>query len=204
MSSDKRIDAYIEKSAPFAKPILKHLRRLIHKANPDVKETIKWGMPFFDYEGPYCSMAAFKEHAVFGFWKAALMKDPKGYLQARSAQGGEAMGHLGKITSVKDLPPDKTIIGFLKQARKLNDEGVKLPAKPKPANKELVIPDYFLSRLGRNKKASKVFADSSYSFKKEYIQWIVEAKSEDTREKRMETAIEWISEGKGRNWKYQR
>src|SRR4051812_22718480 len=102
MSKDKRVDAYIEKAQPFAKPILKHLRSLVHTANPDVIENIKWGFPAFDYKGTYCSMASFKEHVVFGFWKASLLKDPKGYLGLRSNQGGEAMGHLGRITSVKD------------------------------------------------------------------------------------------------------
>src|SRR5689334_12878262 len=111
--SDPRIDAYIEKAQPFSQPILKKLRQLIHTACPEVTETIKWGMPSFEYKGPMCGFAAFKQHCVFGFWKTKLIDDPKGYMQERSAQGGDAMGNLGRITSVKDLPPDKVLLDFI-------------------------------------------------------------------------------------------
>src|SRR5438067_996661 len=134
---DKRVDDYIAKSADFAKPILNHLRELVHKAVPEVEETIKWGFPSFDYKGPFCSMASFRQHAVFGFWKHVLINDPKGYLKERSVDGGEAMGSMGRITSLKDLLPDKVILDLIKQAKKLNDEGIKLPAKKKPEKKEL-------------------------------------------------------------------
>jgi uncharacterized protein YdeI (YjbR/CyaY-like superfamily) len=201
--TDKRIDAYIEKAQPFAQPILKHLRKLIHEGNPEVEETIKWGMPSFDYKGPFFSMAAFKQHAVFGFMKSELIKDPKGYLQERKAQGGEAMGHGGRIESLKDLPPDKVMLDFIKQAKKLNDEGVKLPRKIKP-KVELVVPDYFMAAIKRNKAALKTFENFSTSQKREYVDWITEAKTDATREKRMDTAVEWMAEGKIRNWKYVR
>src|SRR5438874_9153330 len=112
-TKDNRIDAYIEKAQPFAKPILKHLRKLIHQACPEVQETIKWGMPSFDYKGPFVSMAAFKAHAVFGFWKARLLKDPHNYLGERAIDGGEAMGHLGRLTKLSDLPPDKVMLDFI-------------------------------------------------------------------------------------------
>ncbi len=200
---DPKIDAYIAKAQPFAKPILKHLRELIHKANPDVEETIKWGMPSFDYKGPFCSMAAFKQHAVFGFWKGKLLNDKKGYLEERAIDGGTAMGHLGRITSLKDLPPDKAILDFVKQAKKLNDEGIKMPAKSKKETKELLVPPYFLKEIKKNKKAAAVFAEFSVSKKKDYVEWITEAKTEETKASRMATAVEWISEGKGRNWKYE-
>jgi uncharacterized protein YdeI (YjbR/CyaY-like superfamily) len=199
---DPRIDAYIEKAQPFAKPILEHLRMLIHKGCPEVEETIKWGMPSFDYKGPFFSMAAFKEHAVFGFWKYTLIKDPKNYLSERAADGGEAMGHGGRITKMSDLPPDKVMLDFIKQAKKLNDEGVKLPAKPKKEKAPLKIPPYFMTALKKNKKALNTFENFSYSNKKEYVQWITEAKTETTRDQRLETAIEWMEEGKVRNWKY--
>ncbi|MCX6275165.1 MAG: DUF1801 domain-containing protein [Bacteroidetes bacterium] len=117
---DKRIDAYISKAQPFAQPVLKKLRTLVHKACPEVTETIKWGMPAFEYMGPLLGFAAFKQHCVAGFWKHKLLKDPKGYLGERKNQGGEAMGNLGRMASVKDLPPDRAIIGFIKQAVKLN------------------------------------------------------------------------------------
>ena len=201
---DKRIDDYIKKAQPFAQPILTHLRELIHKGNPEVEETIKWGMPSFDYKGPYCSFASFKQHAVFGFWKHKLLKDPKGYLQERSSQGGDAMGNLGRITSIKDLPPDKVIIDFIKQAKKLNDEGIKGAPAEKKKKPELVVPEYFTAVLKRNKAASATFNAFSTSNKRDYIEWITEAKTEATREKRMDQAIEWMAEGKTRHWKYQK
>ena len=204
MSKDKRVDAYIAKAQPFAQPILKKLRELVHKANPEVQETIKWGFPCFDYKGPFCSMASFKQHAVFGFWKFQLLKDPKGYLQQRSNQGGDSMGNLGRISSLKELPPDSAIIDFVKQAKKLNDDGVKMPArKPKPKT-ELVVPDYFVSALKKNKKAAVHFESFSPSAKREYVQWITEAKTDETKNSRMKLAVEWIGEGKKRNWKYER
>jgi uncharacterized protein YdeI (YjbR/CyaY-like superfamily) len=202
--TDKRIDVYIEKAQPFAQPILKHLRKLIHEGCPEVEETVKWGMPSFDYKGPFFSMAAFKNHAVFGFWKAKLLKDPKGYLDERKNNGGEAMGHGGRIESMKDLPPDKVLLDFIKQAKKLNDEGVKVPKKPAVAKRDLVVPDYFMAAVKRNKAALKTFENFSESQKREYVDWITEAKTDATREKRMETAIDWIAEGKIRNWKYVR
>ena len=204
MSKDKRIDTYIKKAQPFAQPILTHLRELVHKACPEVEETIKWGMPSFDYKGPFCHMASFKQHCVFGFWKDKLIEDKHGFLQVRSSEGGEAMGNLGRITSPEDLPADKIMLDYIKQAKKLNDEGVKLPAKPAKEKKELEIPDYFINALKRNKKAFETFNNFSYSHKKEYLQWITEAKTEATREKRITTAIEWMTEGKGRNWKYEK
>lgn len=204
MKTDKRVDAYIAKAQPFAQPILKHLRKLVHQGCPEVVETIKWSFASFDYKGPLCSMAAFKQHAVFGFWKYSLLKDSKNYLGERKNKGGEAMGNLGRIASLKDLPPDKIILGFIRQAKKLNDDGVKLPPKPRKEGKTMVAPDYFQKLLNKNKAAAKVFSEASYSFRKEYIEWITEAKTEETRNSRMKTALEWIAEKKGRNWKYQR
>lgn len=194
---DARVDAFIAQSAPFAQPILKHLRKLVHSTCPEVTETIKWGMPFFDYKGPFCHMAAFKAHCAFGFWKTKILQDPKGILSR------ESMGSLGKITSLDDLPADKVLSQYILAAKKLNDEKV-----PKPLNrmmavkKALDIPDYFQKALQKNKKAAKVFEDFPYSHKKEYLEWITEAKTELTRQKRMATTLEWLVEGKSRNWKY--
>lgn len=203
-TKDKRVDAYIEKAQPFAKPILEHLRALVHKANPDVQETIKWSFACFDYKGPFCSMASFKQHVAFGFWKFSLLKDPDGYLEERFNQGGEAMGNLGKITSLHDLPPDRIIIDFIKQAKKLNDDGIKLPPRPKKAQKELSIPEYLMEALAQNKNALNTFNNFSNSNKREYVDWINEAKTEKTKNERIATAILWMSEGKIRNWKYVR
>lgn len=199
---DPRIDDYIKKAEPFAQPIMKHLRSLIHKANPEVQETIKWGMPSFDYKGPFVSFAAFKQHLGFGFWKAAIMNDPNGYLQERAMQGGEAMGHFGRITALENLPPDEVILDFIRQAKQLNDDGIKLPAKPKKEQTELLIPEYFTKALNKNKAAKTTFDNFSYSNKKEYVLWVTEAKTEKTQQERLATAIEWMSEGKVRLWKY--
>ncbi|MCW3091892.1 MAG: hypothetical protein JWP81_2961 [Ferruginibacter sp.] len=198
---EKAIDDYINKSADFAKPILHHLRELVHTACPTVEEKMKWSFPHFDYKGEMmCSMAAFKQHCIFGFWKAVLMKDP---ILVENARSEVAMGHLGRITSKKDLPPDKTITAWIKEAMQLNDLGIKLPSKPKTAEKkEILVPDYFTKALGKNKKALQTFENYAYSHKKEYVEWITEAKTEETRNKRMATAIEWIAEGKSRHWKY--
>jgi uncharacterized protein YdeI (YjbR/CyaY-like superfamily) len=197
---DPRIDAYIEKSAAFAQPILKHLRKLVHLACPEAEETMKWSFPHFDYKGEMmCSMAAFKQHAVLNFWKAALMKDPS---LIENAKSEVAMGHFGRIVSLKDLPADKKILGYIKEAMLLNEKGIKV-AKPKPAAKaELEIPDYFTKAVKKNKKAWATFESFSYSNKKEYVEWVKEAKTAETRDKRLEQGIEWMAEGKVRNWKY--
>jgi len=202
-STDKRIDAYIAKAAPFAQPVLKHLRELIHTACPDVEETIKWSFPNFMYSGAIlCNMAAFKEHCAFGFWKASVMSDPDRILVTEDKP---SMGHLGHLTKLSDLPKDSILKKYIKEAMRLTDEGVKLPQRQRNnEKKELIIPDYFIKAIGKNKKAQKVFDMFNYSNKKEYIQWITEAKTEATRDKRIATALEWIAEGKGRNWKYEK
>jgi uncharacterized protein YdeI (YjbR/CyaY-like superfamily) len=199
-TKDKRIDAYIAKSAEFAKPILNHLRILVHKACPDAEETIKWSFPHFDYKGEMmCSMAAFKEHCAFSFWKASLMKDPK---LLNNAKSETAMGHMGKITSLRDLPADKTMLAYIKEAVKLNDDKIKIVKAKLVKKAPLIIPEDIKAALKKNKKAQTTFENFSYSNKKEYVQWITEAKSEDTRNKRLTQAVEWMAEGKIRNWKY--
>jgi len=202
---DARIDAYIAKSADFAKPILTHLRELIHTACPDVEETWKWSFPHFMYKGAIlCSMASFKEHCAFGFWKAALIEDIDNVLEV---QERAAMGNLGKIAALKDLPKDNVLKKYIKAAMKLNDAGVKLPSISKPTareTKQLKTPPYFIKELKKNKTAEKVFNEFTPGKKKEYIEWFEDAKTEITRNKRMAQAIAWIAEGKTRNWKYQK
>ena len=195
---DKRIDTYILKSADFAIPILTHLRELVHLSCPEVEEVMKWSFPNFEYKGLMCSMAAFKNHCSFGFWKASLMKDKT---LVKNAESQSSMGHLGALKSLKDLPSDKVMIQYIKEAAKLNDAGIKVEKK-KPIKKELVIPPYFIKAIKTNKAAQKAFYGFSYSNKKEYVTWITEAKTEATRTSRMATALEWIAEGKIRNWKY--
>lgn len=197
---DNRVDAYIAKSADFAKPILTHLRKLVHQASPELKETMKWSSPFFDYEGPVCQMAAFKQHCAFGFWKAGLMNDPHQILN----QEAETAGSIGRITSLADLPPDEILIQYIQQAISLNLQGIKVPARVKnTAEKaEQVIPPYLTEVLAQNPLVKEQFEKFSASHQKEYITWFEAAKTEATRAKRLETGIEWISEGKSRNWKY--
>ena len=199
---DPRVDAYIAKAADFAQPILTHVRELVHTACPDVEETWKWSFPCFMYNGGMlCNLAAFKAHCSFGFWKASIMADPDNIFVNN---GKEGMGHIGKITTLKDLPKDAILKKYIKAAAKLNDEGIKV-ARPKPTEKEkkeLVTPAYFTTALNKNKKAKEVFNAFSYSHRKEYIQWMEEAKTDATRDKRVAQAIEWIQDGKDRNWKY--
>jgi uncharacterized protein YdeI (YjbR/CyaY-like superfamily) len=191
---DPRIDAYIAKSAEFAKPILTHFRDLVHDACPDVVETVKWGAPHFDYEGVLAGMAAFKQHCNIILWKASLVI---------GEQGNQAGGPLRDITKLSDLPSDKTLAGWIKQAAKLNDQGVKSPKAAKP-KKALVVPRELTSALAKNKKAAKTFENFPPSHKREYADWISEAKGADTRQRRIQTAVEWIAEGKSRNWKYEK
>jgi len=190
------VDFYIAKSASFARPILEHARELVHRICPDCEEKMKWSFPHFDYKGEMmCSMAAFKEYAAFNFWKAALLKDPKKILTK------EGMGSLGKLRSLTDLPSDAVLSGFIRQAMKLNDEGKKI-AKPRSAPITVVVPEYLTKALKKDSRAEKTFEAFSPSNKRDYIEWLTEAKTEATREKRLGMVIEWVSEGKIRNWKY--
>ena len=193
---DPRIDAYIAQSAPFAKPILKHLRKVVHAGCPEVEETLKWSMPHFDYKGVMCGMAAFKEHCAFGFWKGTL-------ILGNNKGAEEAMGHFGRITSLDDLPGAKTLIRYVRRAAELNKKGIKVPGRTQPKKKPpLRIPDYLTTALKKNAKAKKTFENLTPSHQREYVEWITEAKRDETRERRLKTAINWMSQGKVRNWKY--
>ncbi len=196
----KEVDAYIAKAKPFAQPILEHLREIIHSSSDDITEVIKWGFPNFEYKGNVCYMASFKEHCSFGFSKASLMKDDD---KIMNQVGETAMGSLGRITSVKDLPSKKTLIKYIKEAVALNEKGVTPPKKKPISSKELEVPEDLANALAKNKKAKQVFEKFAPSHRKEYIMWINEAKREETRIKRIETTIEWVAEGKGKNWKYE-
>jgi uncharacterized protein YdeI (YjbR/CyaY-like superfamily) len=198
----KAVDDYINQSQPFAQPVLKYARELIHLACPDVVEVIKWGFPNFEYKGVFCSMAAFKTHCGFTFHKASLMKDPQ---KMFNPVGKTAMGSLGKLTSIADLPPKKIMLQYLKEAMTLNENGTKLtkPTNPGKESNKIELPEDFLKALAKNKKAQAVFNAFSPSHVKEYISWITEAKREETRKNRIQTAIEWIADKKGKNWKYE-
>ena len=196
-TTDKRVDAYIDRAEDFAKPILKHLRKLVHDACPDVAETLKWSMPSFEYKGILCGFAAFKHHCTFGFWKESLLKEVK-------FPEKNAMGSFGRLTSLKDLPSDATLKKLMREAVRLNAEDIKVKkvvAKPKKA---VVVPDILIEALARNEKAAETFDNFPPSCKREYVEWLTEAKTDATREKRLATTVEWLSEGKRRNWKYEK
>lgn len=193
-TKDPRIDAYISKAAGFAKPILKHLRAIVHRGCPGVEETVKWSMPHFDYAGaPLAGMAAFKSHCAFGFWKGSLLV--KG--------SGAAMGQFGRITSRSDLPKDEVLLRYVKEAARLNEEGIKVERKPRREKKEIPMPADLSSALKKNAKARKTLEAFRPSHKREYLAWITGAKSEETRARRLETALGWMAEGKSLHWKYQ-
>ncbi len=192
VKKDPRVDAYIKRAQPFARPILRHLRKLVHRGCPHCQESIKWQSPFFDYHGPACFMASFKEHAVFGFWKGALLF---------GNQNKGAMGQFGRIKSVKDLPVDRELIGYVRKAADLNRRGVQKKRAPHGTQK-VAIPSDLKTALEKNAKARRTFQNFSYSHKKEYVDWITGAKRDETRRRRLKTAIQWLSQGKVQNWRY--
>ena len=194
-TTDPRVDAYIAKSAEFARPILTRLRKAVHKGCPDVVETIKWGMPSFEHHGILCGMAAFKEHCTFGFWNRAL--------EIASPGAKTAMGQFGRITSGSDLPKDSLLVGYVREAARLNETGQKVGPVRK-ARAPLPVPKALTAALKKKPAALKKFEEFSPSQRRDYSEWISEAKTDATRDKRLATALEWIGQGKPRMWKYMR
>lgn len=196
---DKRIDAYIAGAADFAKPILTHLRAIVHEGCPETEETLKWRMPTFMYGGKIlCGVAAFKAHCALGFWQGALIVD------GDRKKTAEAMGQFGRITALKDLPPRRTLLRYVKAAVKLRDENAKVPRSTRRAKKTLAVPADLAAGLKKSAKARAEWADFSPSAQREYIEWIVEAKRPETRAERLKTTLQWVAAGKPRNWKYMR
>ncbi|MEO8276579.1 MAG: YdeI/OmpD-associated family protein [Thermoanaerobaculia bacterium] len=193
---DPRVDGYIAKAAPFAQPVLEHLRTLIHRAEPEIGETIKWGMPFFELEGIVCHLAAFKAHCAFGFWKGGR-PEPTG-------KEGEAMGQFGRITGLAGLPKDATIVKLVREAVKRNRSGEKAPAPAKKVRAAIEMTPGFRTALAKSRVARKAFDAFPPSHQREYLEWIADAKTEATRDKRIATSIEWLAEGKSRMWKYRK
>lgn len=201
---DPRVDQYIADCEPFARPILKHLRKTILGACPEGEETLKWGMPHLMYRGSIvCGFSGFKQHCALGFW------------DGREVVGGErteGAGHFGKITSTQDLPSAQTLAGFVRKAMKLIEargpgkKKASAKAAPKRTPKRekgpLRTPPDLMRALKANKKALATFQGFSPSGKREYVDWITDAKTEETRERRLEQAVDWMAEGKSRNWKY--
>ena len=194
-TKDKRVDEFIERANPFARPILKRLRTWAHRHAPGCEETLKWGMPHFQYKGKlFCGMSAFKEHCAFGFWHPLMRRDDNSL---------EGMGSFGKIRSVEDLPTEAEFAKMAREAMRLTDEGVKAPPRPKAEKTPLVVPKDLAAALKRHAAAAKAFEEFSYSHRREYIAWITEAKRDETRAARVKQAVEWMAEGKPRHWKYQ-
>ena len=193
--TDPRVDAYITQAADFARPILRHIRNIVHTACPEVQETMKWNCPHFERKGLLLGMAAFKQHCVMNFWKGKL-------IMGKLPEEDFAMGQFGRITSLADLPGDEILTTYVKKAVELNEAGIETSSRTKP-KKELVVPDYFLAAIKKNKAALATFQKFSPSCKREYVEWVTEAKREDTRAKRLKTAIKWMAQGKSHNWRYQ-
>lgn len=197
-SRDPRVDAYIAGAAPFAQPILGKLRAIVHEACPGAEETIKWSMPCFMHAGGIlCSMAAFRQHVSFGFWKHALVMG--------EGVGRDGMGSFGRMASVKDLPAKKDLLALIRKAMALNEQGVKTPGARKATGPRPppVAPDDLVAALRRSKAAAATFQALPPGQQREYIDWLVGAKREETRAKRLAQAVEWLAEGKRRNWKYE-
>jgi uncharacterized protein YdeI (YjbR/CyaY-like superfamily) len=194
LKRDPRVDAYIEQAEPFARPILRHIRHVVHEAAPEIEEAIKWGFPNFVRQGIVCHMASHKAHCSFGFWKAEL-------LVPDADRREEAMGQFGRITSVDQLPPRDELIRLVREGVRLNETGVKAPARARK-RAALAEPEPFRRALDGSPEARAAFDAMPPSQRREYIEWVAEAKREDTRDRRIATALEWIAEGKPRNWKY--
>ena len=190
-NTSAEVDRYIEKAAPFARPILERIRAAFHKAHPDVTETMKWSVPHFEYKGVLGNMAAFKEHVAWGFWKGSLMNETLGERRL-------------KIHSLEELPKDKELLAYVREAIRLNEEGVKVERAPRVERAEAEVPDDLAAALKENAAAKKTFDAFPPSHRREYVAWITEAKQEATRQKRLAQAVEWMAEGKSRNWKYER
>jgi uncharacterized protein YdeI (YjbR/CyaY-like superfamily) len=196
---DPRIDLYIERAADFAKPVLRHIRRLVHAGCPEVEETIKWQHPTFVHKGMLCGMAAFKQHCALSFWQRKLLF--KGDRTAKRL-ADQAMGQFGRITAISDLPAEAVLLRYVREAARLNEEGVKAPARKSRPKPDLVVPEYLATALKKNALAQRAFEEFSPSHKREYVEWLTEAKREETRQNRLETAILWMAQGKPRHWKY--
>ena len=198
------VDSYIAKSPEFARPILTHLRSLMHKACPQIQETMKWSVPHFERKGIVANMAAFKHHAAFGFWSQKILKEKKLSKDADALfpkKGESSMGGR-KIRALSDLPTDAVLIRAIRAAVALNDEGIR-PTRDLKNKPPVKPPPYLVAALKKNSKAKKTFEGFTPSQQREYVDWLTEARQDATRDRRLATTIEWLAEGKQRNWKYQ-
>lgn len=194
-----KVTEYIGKAADFAQPILNHLRAIIFEACPDAEEDIKWGTPHYGYKGDHLvMMAGFSKHCSFSLYKAELMKDKD---IIASVKAGKKFGYMDKVKDIRELPAKKVLTAYIKEAMTLNASGI---AKPRPVKEKstepVVAPAAFTDALKKNKKANEIFESKSPSFRKNYIIWVADAKTDETRNKRIEQSLEWIEAGKDRFW----
>jgi uncharacterized protein YdeI (YjbR/CyaY-like superfamily) len=199
--TDRRVDAYILRSAEFARPILRYVRGVVHDGCPEVEETIKWGFPHFVHHGILCSMASFKAHCALTFWKGKVLAER---VPGMPGATGEAMGQFGRLTAIRDLPSRTVLLRLVREASRLNEGGIKAPARPRPATKAVRAPADLLAALRNSPEARAGWDSLTPGQKREYIEWITEAKRDETRRRRLATAVEWMAEGRIRNWKYVR
>ncbi len=197
MARDHRVGTYIKEAQPFAQPILEHLRDLIHEVCPQVEEDVKWSMPFFNYKGaPICSMAAFKQHCSLGFWR---------YKDIVGAKNDNGMGQFGKLTSLKDLPPSDVLVAYIQKAMALNETGAKSRRARAAARPAPTLPEDLAAQFAKEEHAAarKTYEAFPPGARREYVEWINGAKTDATRQKRIATTLQWLAEGKRRNWKYE-
>ncbi|HEX6930335.1 MAG TPA: YdeI/OmpD-associated family protein [Gammaproteobacteria bacterium] len=191
---DKRVDAYIQKSPEFARPVLKKLRATWHKACPDIEETIKWGVPYFTRNGLVGGIAAFKSHVAVAFWKAKQLKDPAGILKEGATLSA------CRIHGLDDMPREQDLVACIREAVALNEAGKgrreRKPVKVPP------LPADFADAMRRDRRAVATFENFPPSEQREYVEWITEANQAATRARRITQAVEWLAEGKRRHWKY--
>jgi len=197
-TKDPRVDLYIAEAAEFARPILKHLRQAIHQGCPTAVETIKWGCPFFDYHGLLCGFAAFQAHCSLFFWRDI---DVDRWLKKNNTAGA-GMGQFGKITSMADLPKDSVLLACVRTAVEQREAPASKAKRVRSPAKELPVPPDLKQALAANAKAAATFRNFAPSHRRAYLEWIADAKQPATRERRLQTTIEWLTEGKPQNWKY--
>lgn len=202
-TTDPRVDAYLAAAPDFARPILAHLRALVHRAVPDAVETMKWSRPHFEHHGLLAGMSAFKAHVAFGLWRATEVGAGSA---GADAVGTDGMGQFGRIARLADLPPDERLVGWLQAAARLNEAGPRRrAASATTARRPLPdVPDDLRLALDANDAARATFDGFAPSHRREYLAWIGEAKRPETRARRVAQAVAWMAEGKGRNWKYER
>lgn len=193
--ASENITAYIEKATPEFKEVMIALRSVLNNPNFDIKEDWKWGAPNFNNEGMICWLAHFRNHVGMNFFKGTLIKDKYNlFTHYREEKGNRQL----KFSDINQIIPEQ-IEYYIEEAIKLNQENIKVVKKEIDTS----LPLDLETELNNNPKAKMFFESLAPSYKRDYIEWIEEAKREATRTKRLATTMEWLSEGKKKNWKYE-